>query len=75
MDMKMREKAHVRADYGMVYLLWFFGGWFGLHRFYMGYRNEAITMVILNLIIIGIPVTLVWWIVDLFYIEKLYLRG
>jgi TM2 domain-containing membrane protein YozV len=40
----------------------------GLHRFYVGHRNTATAMLILSVSVVGLPVSLVWSIVDLFLI-------
>lgn len=51
-------------DHVVTYLLWFFLGIFGAHRFYLGRPGSAILQLILCLIVIG----LVWWAIDLFLI-------
>lgn len=60
------------------YILWWFLGTFGAHRFYMGRTNSAIAMLVITLV--SIPLTLVvigflgfmvvgvWWLVDAFLI-------
>lgn len=60
------------------YILWWFLGTFGAHRFYMGRTSSAIVMLVITLV--SIPLTLVfigvlgfmaigvWWIVDAFLI-------
>lgn len=50
----------------VAYLLWWFLGIFGAHRFYMGKTGSAVAMLILSITIIGMLVTWVWWIVDAF---------
>lgn len=60
------------ADRGMSYLLWLFGGIFGLHRYYLNSRTAAIWMTVLTVLVITIPITVVWWFVDLFLIDSLY---
>ncbi|AMM86529.1 TM2 domain-containing protein [Martelella sp. AD-3] len=62
-----------------AYLLWFFVGWAGAHRFYLGRPGSAIAMLLLNVVgwltavfIIGLvflAVFGIWWLVDLFLIS------
>ncbi|HEU4543947.1 MAG TPA: DUF1707 domain-containing protein [Jiangellaceae bacterium] len=47
-----------------AFLLCFFFGMFGAHRFYSGNTRSAITMLVLTLIGIGVPVTFIWHWVD-----------
>ena len=66
---------------GTAYLLWFFTGGFGGHRFYLGQTQSAVVMLILALIgwatvllVIGfIPLAIVgiWALIDLFSIGKM----
>lgn len=63
---------------GICYLLWFFLGGFGAHRFYLGRTGSAIAMLIiyiLSLILLFVGIGLlgliaigIWWIVDAFLI-------
>lgn len=63
---------------GAAYLLWFFVGWAGAHRFYLGRPGTAVTMLLLNVVgwltavfVIGfvfLAVFGIWWLVDLFLI-------
>jgi TM2 domain-containing membrane protein YozV len=67
-----------RKSVGAAYLLWFFLGGFGAHRFYLGHIvSGAIQLVLFVLgwmtvwIVIGaVPLTVVgiWWLVDAFLI-------
>ncbi len=62
----------------VAYLLWWFLGSLGAHRFYLGKTGSAVTMLVITLV--SIPATLiligfvglaaigVWWIVDAFLI-------
>lgn len=64
----------------VAYLLWFFLGCFGAHRFYFGKTGSAIGMLgltiasaVLSVIMIGFLGYLalfVWWVVDAFLINK-----
>jgi TM2 domain-containing membrane protein YozV len=47
-----------------AYALWFFLGWLGAHRFYAGRPKSAMAMAGLSLTIIGLPVTIFWWMAD-----------
>ena len=47
-------------------LLWFFG-LLGAHRFYAGKTGSAVLMLILTCTVFGILVTSIWWLVDLIY--------
>ena len=63
-----------------AYLLWFFLGGFGAHRFYMGRTGSGFGMLglclgsaVLTLVLIGFVGFLalsVWWIVDAFLINQ-----
>ncbi|MDR0688498.1 MAG: TM2 domain-containing protein [Prevotellaceae bacterium] len=66
-SMLIRYEANKRS-LGVAVVFCFFFGFLGLHRFYVGKRNSAIAMLILSLIAVGLPVTIVWSIVDLFLI-------
>jgi TM2 domain-containing membrane protein YozV len=52
-----------------AFLFWWFLGVFGGHRFYL-HRPHAKTMLILALIVVGLPVTAVWALVDVFSLQK-----
>jgi TM2 domain-containing membrane protein YozV len=52
------------------YLLWYFLGYFGGHRFYTGRKGSAIAMLVLSITVIGLIVTTVWWIVDAFLVHQ-----
>jgi TM2 domain-containing membrane protein YozV len=61
-------------------LLVIFLGHLGIHRFYMGYRNEGIAILLLQIggwslacVLIGFPLLAaagVWWLVDLILIAS-----
>ncbi len=63
---------------GISYLLWFFLGGFGAHRFYLGRIGSAIGMVVLLVAsfvlsfffigVFGYLALAIWWIVDAFLI-------
>ena len=70
----------------VAYLLWFFLGWLGIHRFYLARTGSAILMLLLVLaagfftlipiigLVAAVPLGLawlVWWLVDALLIPKL----
>jgi TM2 domain-containing membrane protein YozV len=67
-----------RKSVGVAYLLWFFVGWLGAHRFYLGQTGTGVAQLLLTLIgavlavvIIGfflLAIVGVWLLVDLFLI-------
>ncbi|MDI6711284.1 MAG: TM2 domain-containing protein [Thermoanaerobacterales bacterium] len=70
-----------RKSTTVAYLLWFFLGGVGAHRFYLGKPGTALGMLALNLlgwltlgIFVGflfLAVFAIWWIVDAFLIPKM----
>jgi TM2 domain-containing membrane protein YozV len=58
----------------LAYVLWFFLGWFGVHRFYLGRVTSGIVMLVLwglswltHFILIGFvgfAVIGLWWLID-----------
>ncbi|WP_225427197.1 TM2 domain-containing protein [Apilactobacillus micheneri] len=67
-----------KANPIIAWLLWWFIGQFGAHRFYLN-RSNAITMLIINIIgwisiilLIGyiiLGIMFIWWIIDAFSIQ------
>ncbi|MCD8793335.1 TM2 domain-containing protein [Staphylococcus gallinarum] len=59
---------------GVAYLLWFFLGGFGAHRFYLGKTGSAVGLLVLTLLTswwtFGIP-TIIWVIIDAFLIPSI----
>ena len=70
--------SSMRKETSVAYLLWFFLGQFGAHRFYLGKAGSAVAMLLIFLISIplvfvfvgylGFFTVFVWWIVDAFLI-------
>jgi len=57
-----------KPSVGVAYILLIFIGLLGAHRFYLGRTGSAIVMLILSLTVIGLLVTAIWNLVDLFLI-------
>jgi TM2 domain-containing membrane protein YozV len=76
-----QKVTNEKKSSGTAYLLWFFFGWLGGHRFYLGYPGSGAAMVglwVLGLLTLGIGVGLllfgalgIWVLVDLFLIPGL----
>lgn len=66
-EVEKRKKSTVAA-----YLLWWFTGIIGGHRYYMGKTVSAVAMTLITVLTfgIGIIVTGIWWIVDAFSIPR-----
>lgn len=65
-------------DIRVAYLLWFFLGYFGGHRFYLGKTRSAIIMLIcsilswlLFILIVPLLAMFIWWVVDAFLIPNM----
>ncbi|MCL6456860.1 MAG: TM2 domain-containing protein [Gorillibacterium sp.] len=54
----------------VAYVLWYFLGVVGGHRFYMGKTGSAVVQLILSITVVGLIVTLIWWIVDAFQLHN-----
>lgn len=54
-----------------AYLLCVFLGVLGAHRFYLGERKTATVMLGIGITIIGLPVTAIWAVTDLFRIPAM----
>lgn len=55
-----------KRDVGVAYLLLMVGGLFGAHRYYTGRKTSAVWMTCLTVSVVGVVVTSVWAVVDLF---------
>lgn len=58
------ELRNQSKNMAVAYLLWWFLGIFGAHRFYLGKIGSAVTMLILTLTVVGLLITVIWWLVD-----------
>ncbi|MBW7476527.1 TM2 domain-containing protein [Paenibacillus oenotherae] len=55
----------------VAYVLWFFLGIFGGHRFYMKKTGSAVAQLVLTLTVVGYLVTCIWVIVDAFLLHTM----
>lgn len=72
-DRMMRYDAN-RKSALLAYVLWFFLGWFGLHRMYLGRIGSGVAMLLLqgvswltHFILIGylgFAILALWWLID-----------
>lgn len=72
-EMLVEQKvANSQKSTGVAYLLWFFLGGFGGHRFYLGKTGTAVVQLIITLIgcftLIPLIITGIWLLVDAFLI-------
>ena len=51
----------------VYFLLLWFVGLLGAHRFYAGKTASAVVMLVLTLSVFGIVITGIWWLIDLIY--------
>jgi len=62
------KKTMSTKNKSIAFLLAFFLGLLGIHRFYAGKGGTGATMLILTVTQIGLIVTLLWWVIDLILI-------
>ncbi len=63
----MTFQTHKKSA-GVAYFLWFFFGLLGIHRFYFRKFISGFIMLGLTVTILGLAVSAVWWLVDVFLI-------
>ena len=76
----MSETNQSAKSIGLAYVLWFFLGGFGAHRFYMGKIGSgfgllgltvaSMILTIFAIGLIGYPIIFIWLLVDAFLIPK-----
>ncbi|MFJ4144766.1 TM2 domain-containing protein [Pseudomonas sp. NPDC089734] len=72
-EMLVEQKvANAQKSTGVAYLLWFFLGGFGGHRFYLGKTGTAVAQLIITVVgcftVFPLIITGVWVLVDAFLI-------
>ncbi|MDR1226099.1 MAG: TM2 domain-containing protein [Prevotellaceae bacterium] len=66
----IRYNANKRQlSVALVFCIFF--GMLGLHRFYVNKKDSGLAMLILTLVVIGIPISFVWSVVDLFFVPDM----
>ncbi|MCI8209774.1 hypothetical protein AUC61_09525 [Pseudomonas sp. S25] len=74
-----QKVANAKKSTGVAYLLWFFLGGFGGHRFYLGKTGTAVIQLIITLIgcftIFPLIITGIWLLVDAFLIPGIIQAG
>jgi TM2 domain-containing membrane protein YozV len=72
-EMLVEQKvANAQKSTGVAYLLWFFIGGFGGHRFYLGKTGTAVAQLIITIVgcftLVPLIITGIWVLVDAFLI-------
>ncbi|HEY1612160.1 MAG TPA: TM2 domain-containing protein [Rhizomicrobium sp.] len=60
--------SNLKPSAGVAYVLAIFLGVFGAHRFYLKRTGSAVAMLLLSITLLGLVVTSIWTLVDLFLI-------
>jgi TM2 domain-containing membrane protein YozV len=73
-DERMMRYDAAKRSALIAYILWFFLGWFGVHRFYLGRAISAVIMLVLlgiswvlHFVLIGFlgfAIIGLWWLID-----------
>jgi TM2 domain-containing membrane protein YozV len=81
---RLMQYDAAKKSAGIAYLLWFFFGGLGLHRFYLGRIGSGVAMVVLFCLswittfvgvgFVGLGVIAIWWLVDAFLIPGIVTR-
>jgi len=82
---RLMQYDAAKKSTGIAYLLWFFLGGLGVHRFYLGQTGSGIAMAIISVIswitvmigigLVGLAVIGIWWLVDAFLIPGIATRS
>jgi TM2 domain-containing membrane protein YozV len=75
-EMLIEQKvSNAQKSAGVAYLLWFFVGGFGGHRFYLGKTGTAVAQLIITVVglftLIPLIITGIWLLVDAFLIPAI----
>lgn len=81
---KMMRYDASKKSVGVAYLLWFFLGGIGVHRFYVGHTGTGVAMLLLQLFgwltaaagvgVLLLGIVVLWWIIDAFLLPKMVER-
>jgi|FEC22Drversion2_1045045.scaffolds.fasta_scaffold00497_36 TM2 domain-containing membrane protein YozV len=81
---RLMQYDAAKKSTGIAYLLWFFLGWIGVHRFYLGQTGSGAAMAIISVIswitvfvgvgLVGFVIIGIWWVVDAFLIPGIATR-
>lgn len=70
-----QKVSNAQKSTGVAYLLWFFVGGFGGHRFYLGKTGTAVAQLIITVVglftLIPLIITGIWVLVDAFLIPAI----
>ncbi|MEM1052612.1 MAG: NINE protein [Pseudomonadota bacterium] len=72
-ELKQKEIVFERNEKSkaVAYLLWLLFGWLGIHRFYAGKTGSGLVQLLLSLSVLGLAVTILWWLIDAFLIPDM----
>ena len=59
-----KNNSDVVRDFAPTLAFAFFFGFLGVHRFYTGYKNIGIAQLVLSVTLFGLPVSIIWSLVD-----------